>query len=299
MGAAWLWAQSDIRRRWRSLVVVGLRRPRRRLRAGVGRWGPAPSAPSTVSSTSPIPRSSSHSWRTSRPRSWWTRSSTTLGSRIERSNARRIAPALIVPGESGVMAVSAESSTGGFGRPRLVSADTPDAGAADEILVNERSASTYDLRTGQRVTLRSIACYVGRSAGVDRRSDDRRRRPAAHRPDCRSVNQGTASVARRSSTDSGGPAPCRLHTLFTSTIAATPPPSWPTSRCASTTATSPTTCRARGGRAPRRCNATPCTAAAALAGVAGLLVVAQALARHLGGSQRRLGGARRHGAHSA
>ena len=37
------------------------RRPRRRLRAGVGRRGPAaPTAPSTVSSTSPIPRSS---WR--------------------------------------------------------------------------------------------------------------------------------------------------------------------------------------------------------------------------------------------
>ena len=64
-----------------------------------------------------------------------------------------------------------------------VSGRYPDAGAADEILVNERSASTYDLRTGQRVTLRSIACYVGCPPESIGEATIVGVVPAAHRPD--------------------------------------------------------------------------------------------------------------------
>ena len=163
MSGAWLWARSDVRRRWLSLVVVGLlgalavgsvlalvagARARRARRRPIPRRRRYPGA-HRVHGERAVPGVGGLARR--RP----------SDPRIERSDVVVIAPAPIVPGESGVMAVSAESSTGGFGRPRLVSGRYPDAAAADEILVNERSASTYGLRTGQRVTLRSIACYVG------------------------------------------------------------------------------------------------------------------------------------------
>ena len=163
MGGAWLWAWSDIRRRWVSLVVVGLLGAlavgsvlalvagARRAERAVDRFLDVADTPELIAFMENEPSQELVDSLVDDPRI----------ARIERSDVVVIAPAPIVPGESGVMAVSAESSTGGFGRPRLVSGRYPDAGAADEILVNERSASTYGLRTGQRVTLRSIACYVG------------------------------------------------------------------------------------------------------------------------------------------
>ena len=73
-----------------------------------------------------------------------------------------VAPAPMEPGPDGFMVVgTADSMTGGFGRPLLVAGRYPDQFSSDEIVVNERGAATYGFQPGQRVQLRAIGCYDG------------------------------------------------------------------------------------------------------------------------------------------
>jgi FtsX-like permease family len=286
MGAAWLWARSDIRRRWLSLVVVGLLGAlavgsvlalvagARRADRAVDRFLDAADTPELLAFMGNEPSQELVNSLLDDPRI----------ARIERSEVVVIAPAPVVPGESGFTAVSAESSTGGFGRPRLVSGRYPDAGAADEILVNERSASTFALRTGQRVTLRSIACYVGcppepigeaTIVGVVRLPTDLIADPS---------NQGTAIAGPsfldgrwRAQLPAGSILFVHLHDRRdTAAVVADVSVRIEDGDVTDNLAAFEVAKRAT------RLQRNALYVAAAVAGVAGLLVVAQALARHLG-----------------
>lgn len=163
MGAARLWARADIRRRWTSLVVLGLlvalavgsvlallagiRRTDRAVDGFVHTSGMA----ELIVFTESEPSAELLAALGADPRI----------TRVERSDLVVIAPAPIEPGEAGFTLVGVDSVTGATGRPLLVSGRYPAAVASDEIVVNERAASTYGLRAGQRVPLRAIGCFVG------------------------------------------------------------------------------------------------------------------------------------------
>ncbi len=162
MAAAWLWARADIRQRWFSLVllaavvalavaaVLALIGGARRAGSAVDRYLDASGlaevvmfteadlAPDLLASLADDPRIE----------------------RIERSVTAPIAPSPAQPGENAYMFVGIDGPLAGVGRPPLLSGRYPQPGAADEIVVNERLAATHDLRIGQQVSLRALPCFV-------------------------------------------------------------------------------------------------------------------------------------------
>jgi ABC-type lipoprotein release transport system permease subunit len=78
--------------------------------------------------------------------------------RYERSDIVGMAPEPVTPGYSGITAVGhASGGAGIFGRPLLLAGRYPDA--ADEMIVNERTATLFDLHVGERRRLLAIACF--------------------------------------------------------------------------------------------------------------------------------------------
>jgi putative ABC transport system permease protein len=162
VAAAWLWARTDIRRRWSLLVllaavvalavsaVVALVAGAQRAGAAVERYLDATGtaevvvftgadlAPELLGSLADDPRIE----------------------RIERSVTAPIAPSPAQPGENAFMFVGIDGPLAGVGRPPLLSGRYPEPGAPDEVVVNERLASAQDLRIGQQVLLRALPCFV-------------------------------------------------------------------------------------------------------------------------------------------
>jgi hypothetical protein len=160
MRAAWVWAAADIRRRWVPLLwlaiivavavgsVLTLAAGARRAGTAVDRWATATELPDVLVNTGPEP-AELLSALASDPRI----------ERVERADMVVVAPAPMEPGTAGFTVVgTAGSMTGGFGRPLLVAGRYPDVSSSDEIIINERAAATYRLRAGQRVQLRTIEC---------------------------------------------------------------------------------------------------------------------------------------------
>ena len=164
MPAAWLWARADVRRRWRSLgllaallalalgSVLALVAGSRRAGTAFERYFAADQLPDVLVSTQPQSTAEFIEAAVSDPRI----------ARVERAEMVVMAPAPIEPGNDGFTIVgTADSLTGGFGRPALVAGRYPEPSAPGELVVNERAATTYGFRPGQRVALRGIRCYVG------------------------------------------------------------------------------------------------------------------------------------------
>ena len=163
MRATWLWARSDVRRRWGSLALLAalvaltlgsvLALVAGAHRAGTTferyfRNGKIPDVLVSTESTSTADRIEA--------------SPDARIGHVERGEMVVVAPAPVEPGNFGFTVVgTAGSPTGGFGRPALLSGRYPTPTSSDEIAVNERSATTYGFEPGQRVELRAIRCYVG------------------------------------------------------------------------------------------------------------------------------------------
>jgi ABC-type lipoprotein release transport system permease subunit len=171
MRGGWLWARSDMRRRWLSLAVVALfiafaAGTTMALVAGAQRAGSATERFESATDVSEVlafvgydPSDSSGAAH----EGVLARLVAALDSdpdvtRHERSDIVGIAPDPVTPGFLGITAVGhAGGSPGIFGRPLLLAGRYPDA--ADEMLVNERAATLFDLRVGERRQLLAIACF--------------------------------------------------------------------------------------------------------------------------------------------
>jgi ABC-type lipoprotein release transport system permease subunit len=161
MRAAWLWAWTDIRRRWASLALVGvlvalalgaasaLVAGSRQASTAFERYFADDHLPDILVSAESATTASRVEALVSDPR---------IAS-VERAEMVAVVPAPIEPGSYGFTLVgTAGSLTGGFGRPRLVEGRYPAVSSDDEIVVNERAAMAYGLRSGQRVQLQALQC---------------------------------------------------------------------------------------------------------------------------------------------
>ena len=161
MAAAWLWARADIRRRWSSLVllaavvalatgaVLALVAGARRAGSAVDNYLDATGTAEVVMFTESDPAPDLLASLADDPRI----------ERIERSVTAPIAPSPAQPGENAYMFVGLDGPLAGVGRPPLLSGRYPAPGAPDEVVVNERLAATHDLRVGQQVSLRALPCF--------------------------------------------------------------------------------------------------------------------------------------------
>ncbi len=161
MAAAWLWARADIRRRWSSLVllaavvalatgaVLALVAGARRAGSAVDNYLDAAGTAEVVMFTESDPAPDLLASLADDPRI----------ERIERSVTAPIAPSPAQPGENAYMFVGLDGPLAGVGRPPLLSGRYPAPGAPDEVVVNERLAATHDLRVGQQVSLRALPCF--------------------------------------------------------------------------------------------------------------------------------------------
>jgi len=160
--AAWLWARSDIRHRWASLAmlaaliaislgsVCALVAGSRQADTAFERYLAHDHLPDILVSTESSETADRLQAMTSDPRI----------ARIERAEMTVVAPAPMEPGNAGFAIVAqADTVTGGLGLPRLVAGRYPNTASPDEIMVNERAAKRYGFRPGQRVPLRALRCY--------------------------------------------------------------------------------------------------------------------------------------------
>ena len=77
--------------------------------------------------------------------------------RIERTSTVAAAPSPITISELGFALVGGDAaSPGGLGRPALLAGRYPAAGSTDEIMLNERGADIYGLTVGSRVPVRAL-----------------------------------------------------------------------------------------------------------------------------------------------
>ncbi len=284
MTGALLWARSEIRDGWRSLIVVGVlvavvTGSVLALAGGAGRAGSAPDrfAESTdlaelivfVGGAAPAELVDEIA----------------ADPRVERvvvSTVAKIGPGVASPESNAI--IGQEDALGGYGRPFLVSGRYPEPGSTDEILVSERGALREGIAVGDRVPLSALECL-----------------------ECEAVSIGDAvvvGIVRLSEDlvdDPGGPARRPRRTDARRTVAG----SAPTSRARSCRCTSPTA--STGRRSPPTCRSTvgalgnasdqevdiesveraatlqrdALLLLAAVAAAAGAVVVAQAVSRHL------------------
>ena len=177
MTGVWLWARSEIRDGWRSLIVVGVLvavviGSVLALAAGASRAGSAPDrfAESTdlaelivfVGGQAPAELVDEIA----------------ADPRVERVVVSTVAKIGAGRGRPGVQQRSSARTIrcGGYGRPFLVSGRYPEPGSTDEILVSERGALREGIVVGDRVPL--TALQVPRVRG----GEHRRRRRRRHRP---------------------------------------------------------------------------------------------------------------------
>jgi FtsX-like permease family len=79
---------------------------------------------------------------------------------LDRSELVVMWPAPAPPSDD-AFTVIAETPDAGFGRPAVVAGRFYRPDAPDEIVVNERAAATYGYHAGQRVTLQQLPCFDG------------------------------------------------------------------------------------------------------------------------------------------
>jgi ABC-type lipoprotein release transport system permease subunit len=206
--------------------------------------------------------------------------------RVERADMVVIAPAPLEPGEAGFTLVGTEGSvTGGFGRPALVAGRYPDSSSSTEIMVNEETASTFGFHPGQRVALNAIRCFEGCPAepageativGIVRLATD-----LTADPQVSGVAFGSPAFLDGGWRDFARPASfLGVHVHRRDDIAAVVAD-------LSVQVTDGDVADARGATAPLdragRWQRNALAVAAAIVGLAGALILVQALARHLGG----------------
>jgi ABC-type lipoprotein release transport system permease subunit len=172
IGGCWLWARSDIRRRWLSLGVVALfiafaAGTTMALVAGAQRAGSATERFESATDVSEVlafvgydPSDSSGAAH----EEILARLVAALDldpdvTRYERNDIVLMAPDPVTPGFSGITMVGdAGGSPGILGSPLLLAGRYPDA--ADEMLVNERTARLFGLHVGERRQLLATACFT-------------------------------------------------------------------------------------------------------------------------------------------
>jgi hypothetical protein len=171
MGGGWLWACSDIRRRCLSLGVVTLfiafaAGTTMALVTGAQRAGSATERFESATDVSEVlafvgydPSDTSgaaHEEILARLVAALDRDPDVT--RYERNDIVLVAPDPVTPGLSGITVVGhASGSPGILGTPLLLAGRYPVA--ADEMLVNERTATLFDLHVGDRRQLLATACF--------------------------------------------------------------------------------------------------------------------------------------------
>jgi hypothetical protein len=79
---------------------------------------------------------------------------------LERTDTVVIVPSPMEPGETGFALVGTDGApVGGLGSPMLLSGRYPRAGAATEIMVNERAAQKYGFVVGMRAPLSGLVSF--------------------------------------------------------------------------------------------------------------------------------------------
>ena len=171
MRGALLWARSDLRRRWLSLVAVVLfiafaSGSTMALVAGAQRAGAATERFSAASDLADLlafvgidPSDESDAGRDRRLdvlTEALSRDPDVV--RFEQGESVVVTPEPVPPGSSGFAVVGeAGGSAGIFGTPLLLEGRYPTD--RDEMLVNERVAELFDLRVGERRELLALACF--------------------------------------------------------------------------------------------------------------------------------------------
>ena len=158
MAGALLWARSEIRDGWRSLIVVGVlvavvTGSVLALAAGASRAGSAPDrfAASTdlaelivfIGGEAPAELVDEIA----------------ADPRVERvavGTVAKIGPGVAGPESNAI--IGQDDALGGYGRPFLVSGRYPEPGSTDEILVSERGALREGIAVGDRVPLSALEC---------------------------------------------------------------------------------------------------------------------------------------------
>ena len=86
---------------------------------------------------------------------------------VDRGDVAVVAP----PGQAGPFALAVvgavDGTVGGFGRPLIVAGRYPEAGAADEIMLNERGAEAAGLSVGDRVPMFGLPCVDDSCEEID------------------------------------------------------------------------------------------------------------------------------------
>ncbi len=171
MRGAWLWARSDLRRRWMSLVVVALfiafaSGATMALVAGARRAGSATERFASASDLADLlafvgydPSDATgalHDQSVADLVAALDRDPDVT--RYERGETVVVTPDPVPPGSFGFAYVAQPGGGPGlFGTPLLLDGRYPTA--ADEMLVNERAAKLFDLHVGERRQLLALACF--------------------------------------------------------------------------------------------------------------------------------------------
>ena len=158
MAGALLWARSEIRDGWRSLIVVGVlvavvTGSVLALAAGASRAGSAPDrfAASTdlaelIVFIGGVPPAELVDEIAADPRV----------ERVAVGTVAKIGPGVAGPESNAI--IGQDDALGGYGRPFLVSGRYPEPGSTDEILVSERGALREGIAVGDRVPLSALEC---------------------------------------------------------------------------------------------------------------------------------------------
>ena len=171
MRGAWLWARSDLRRRWMSLVVVALfiaftSGATMALVAGARRAGSATERFSSASDLADLAAFVGYDPSDSTGEAHEQGVADLIAAldrdpdvtRYEQGEFVVATPDPVPPGSFGFAYVARPGGGPGlFGTPLLLDGRYPTA--ADEMLVNERAAKLFDLHVGERHPLLAMACF--------------------------------------------------------------------------------------------------------------------------------------------
>jgi ABC-type lipoprotein release transport system permease subunit len=161
MKAAWYWAQADSRRRWRSLVAVGLLvalgtgstfafvAGGRRAGSAVARFEDATNVPAAYVFSTSEPSTALQTALHDDPRV----------AAVQRTDAVVLGPEPSMTGSGAVLTViGSDDDPAVIGHAMLVAGRYLAPGATDEVLVTEQMAHEFHLEAGQRVTMRGVGC---------------------------------------------------------------------------------------------------------------------------------------------
>jgi FtsX-like permease family len=162
MSGAWRWALADLRRRWASVVILGVllsvaSGAALSLVAGARRAG---SATDRFIRASDLAQVSIFTEGGPSPELLDAIAADPRIINTEQSDLTIVSPDPAIPGTGGFTAVGDSGGVaGGMGTPLLLDGRYPDPQATDEILVNERAANDHGFHAGQRTTLSARVCF--------------------------------------------------------------------------------------------------------------------------------------------